>query len=94
MKLPHSFETFRKPGAYAESQLKDSEPSCFNGGVSVRRYRVTFEEIEEPKDALIQRLRKLWAECDNHHHWGPLQAEAAKLGITLSHDDIKPRKRK
>ena len=44
---------------------------------------MTVEEIEEPKEVLIERLRKLWSECDNHHHWGPLKATAAELGIEL-----------
>ena len=82
-----SFETFRRPDAYVESQLTQHEPSCFNGQVSVRRYRVTFEEVEEPGEVLIERVRKLWRETDNFHHWEPLQATARELGIELLHDE-------
>lgn len=91
MKLPtstgYSFETFRRIGTWQLQQLEASEPSCFNGEVAIRKYRITVEEVDEPKAVLEQRLRKLWRECDNHHHWAPLQAVAAKLGITLLHDE-------
>ena len=57
-------------------------PSCFNGAVNVVRYRVTVEEIVEP-EAVAESLRKLWRECDNCHHWHPLEAAAAMHGVTL-----------
>lgn len=82
-----SFETFRDIGSFEQSQLTTKEPYCFNGSVGIRRYRVTVEEIDDPPKVLEARLRKLWREEDNHHHWGPLQAAAAKLGIELKHEE-------
>ena len=43
------FETFRKVDAYARSQMEVPHPSCWNGDVRVRRYRVTIELIDEPE---------------------------------------------
>jgi hypothetical protein len=82
-----SFETFQKLDSWREGQLTSKEPWCFNGGVGIWKYRITVEEIEEPKEVLEARLRKLWRECDNHHHWQPLQAVAKELGITLTHEE-------
>lgn len=63
------------------------EPYVFNGIVGIRKWKVTAELIEEPKEVLIERLQKLWRECTNLHHMQPLRAEAAKLGIELKSED-------
>ena len=60
------------------SNLKSNEATCFNGNVNVRKYKVTIELIEEPNELIIERLQKLWDECDNYHHWTPLRIEAKK----------------
>lgn len=86
--LPHTFETFRNPAGYSLMQLRQEEPSCFNGAVAVKRYRITAEEIQEPDEVIVERIRKLWRECSNHHHWDPLQRAAAKYGVKLAHADI------
>ena len=78
-----SFETFRKIGSYEQSNLMEKEPSAFNGWVRIVKYKVTVEPIEESKEVLIDRLQKLWDECDNSHHWQPLQAVAKQLGYEL-----------
>lgn len=78
-----SFTTFRDISSYQIGMLTATEPSCFNGSVNIRQYKITIEEVEEPKEVLEERIRKLWRECSNFHHWGPLQAEAKKLGINL-----------
>lgn len=82
---PIQFETFRSIGGWEVSRLKQDEPSCFNGGVSVRKYRVTIELVDEPAEAIRARIQALWDKCDNPHHWGPLHAAAAKYGLTLRH---------
>lgn len=64
-------------------QMRSEQPSCFNGIVSYRKYRVTVELIDEPHDVLEARLRKLWEECDNHHNWTPLKNAAKELGVDL-----------
>lgn len=77
------FETFRKIGAYEESNLRQKDASCFNGMVNIRKYRVTIEPIEEPKEILAERLQKLWDECDNYRHWTPLHKAAKEIGYEL-----------
>lgn len=77
------FETFRKISDYAISGLKQNEPSAFNGNIEVKKYRVTIEEIPEPDSVIIARLQKLWEECDNHHHLGPIKGVARRYGVDL-----------
>lgn len=78
-----SFDTFRKIGIYEQSNLLKSEPSCFNGDVSIRKYKVTIEPIEESNEILGERLQKLWDECDNSHHWKPIREMAKQIGYEL-----------
>lgn len=79
--FPLVFETFRKLGNYERGSLQAESPSCFNCIVSIRKYRITVEVIDEPKEVLIERLKHLWDNCDNHHHVGPLKAVGKELGI-------------
>lgn len=78
-----TFETFRQIDGYWVSQMNQKEPSSFNGQVNVIRYKVTIEQVEEPKEVYQERLQKLWDECDNHHHWQPLRNKAKQLGVEL-----------
>lgn len=77
------FETFRKPSSY--EIIKETHPSCGNGSISIRKYRVIAEEIEEPVGVLQSRLLRL---CEkhggNHHNWGLLKSVARKLGMDSS----------
>ena len=84
-----TFETFQKPGSYEVGRMKDDNPSCFNGWVRVKKYKVTIEPIEESKDVYFERLNKMWRECDNHHHYQPLMATAARLGIELDRNEFR-----
>ena len=77
-------ETFCKVGSWELSNMLQKEPSCFNGIVRIKRYRVTVEEIEEPVEVLQARLQKLWEESDNMHHYNPLVLAAKELGIELT----------
>ena len=54
-----TFETYRPIEQYAINNIKQDYPSCFNGMVRVKRYKVTIEGIEEPKEVLCERLEKL-----------------------------------
>ena len=81
--MKKQFETFRDIRDYELNNLTQKEFSCFNGFVRIKKYRITIEEIEEPKEVYEQRLQKLWDECDNWHHWEPLQSEAKKIGYEL-----------
>ena len=80
---PIVIETFKPVSSYVVGQLKQDSPSCFNGIVEVRRYRITIEPIEEPTEIIGQRLQQLWDACDNHHHAGPLHAAAKAIGWDL-----------
>lgn len=93
--FPKVIETFGNP-TWTLDQLvtHHKEPSCWNSIVSLHRYRVTAEVIEEPIEVLRARMLKLWRECNNHHHWGPLESAAIKLGFELDHKEFgKDRKR-
>ena len=81
--FPMSIETFRDVSGYSLQQWKQDTPSSFNGIVSVRKYRITVEEIDEPTEVIADRIRMLWRQCNNHYHWRPLEATAARYGVTL-----------
>ena len=81
-----SFETFRDPrGSYNVGSMTEREPTCFNGNVSVRKFKVTIELIDEPVEVIQERIKHLWGKCDNYHHREPLKSVAAKYGIELKH---------
>ena len=82
---PKVIETFKQVGNYWLDNLKFNadKPDCFNGIVSIKRYRVTVELIEEPIGVYQERLQKLWDESDNHHHWQPLKISAKEIGYEL-----------
>ena len=65
------------------SNLTIKEPSRFNGIVSFRRWKITVEPVEESRDVLVERLTKLYRECDNIHHRAPLHRAAAEIGWNL-----------
>ena len=78
-----SFETFRSIGSYEISNLTQKEPTSFNGDVRIKKYKVTIEEIIEPKEVYEKRIQELWDKCDNMHHYNPIQNIAKKLGYEL-----------
>jgi hypothetical protein len=88
------FETFRKLIGYSLYDLEQKEPSCFNGDVRVRKYKVTIELIDEPKEVLYERLLNLWETCDNYRHKDPLRAEANKLGFELPEGSFRKREKR
>lgn len=83
---PEIFETFGEISPFQMAALLQAEPSCFNGMVRVKKYRITIEEVEEPLEVLEARLMKLWTESGNHHHAQPLRNAAAALGIELPYN--------
>lgn len=76
---PKVYESFNEPYI---STLRH-EPFCINYSVEVRKYRTTIEIVEEPIEVIHERLEKLWRECDNIHHWTPLENEAKKYSYTF-----------
>ena len=63
-------------------------PSSFNGIVSIRKFRVTIEKIDESVEVLSERLLDLWRHCDNHHERWPLDTAAKRLGVELPSDEF------
>ena len=76
------FETFKEFGDYEISKMEQNEPSCFNGFVRVKKFRVTIEPIEEPKEVYAERLAKLW-NTKNMRDIEPLKIAAKKLGVQM-----------
>jgi len=70
--FPKTIETFRDVGPYELNNLKSEEPSCFNEHVSIRKYKVTVDLIDEPIEVIHARLQKLWEESNNYHDHDPL----------------------
>lgn len=85
-----TFETFSPISDFQIRMLTNDAPYCFNGNLSVRKYRVTIEPIDEPIEVLRDRLQKLWDECTNHHQWDVMRAEAEKLGMERLEHKRKP----
>jgi hypothetical protein len=78
---PKVIETYQEP-RWELDRLAMRGPSAFNGGVQIRRYRVTVELIDEPIEVLRERLRKLWRESENNtHHRHPMREVAKQLGM-------------
>ena len=59
--------------------VEKREPSSFNGDVEIKKYKITIEEIEEPKEILCKRLEELWTHENNFHQYHLLEKEAKKL---------------
>lgn len=94
-RYPMVLEQFGEP--YLSGVGRNDVPSCLNGVIQVRRYRVTVELIDEPVDDIRARIVGLWRTCDNHHHWDSLRKAAAKVGLELSMNDFgkdRPREKK
>lgn len=85
--FPKSIETFKQFGSYELNEWTWNTPSVWNGVVSVRKYRVTIEEIID-EEAERDRVRKLWRESDNHHHYAPLRAVAESFGMELDSSEF------
>lgn len=79
-KYPKVIETFNSYISVHESK----EPSCFNGIVNVRKYRVTVELVDEPNEVIIERIQKLWWGSRNHHDYQPLVLTAKQYGLELN----------
>ena len=75
--------TFRPLGSHTLADLSQDGPSCFNGMVRIRKYKLSYEVIDEPVEVLQERLQRLWDYSTNYHDSTPLQQEAKKLGYKL-----------
>lgn len=79
-----SFETFKGLGDYETYNLKVDKPYVFNGSVSILKYKVTIEVVEESKEVYTERLQKLWDVCDIPNNFQALKEQASELGIWLT----------
>lgn len=79
-----SFETFKKLNFFDTNNIYQREPSCFNGMVRFKKYRVTIEPIEESDEVYAARLQELWDNSDNHHDSQPLEKAAASIGYEFT----------
>jgi hypothetical protein len=70
--------TFRNMDDYSLGNLKQQEPSCFNSIIRVIKYKITIEEIQEPKELICERLEKLYVECDDWRNREALDSVAKK----------------
>lgn len=76
-------EVFGLPNDYVLSQLGKTEPNIWNGQVSVKRYLITVEEIEDSAEDLKERLQSLLRQRGHIDNANSIRAEAKRLGITL-----------
>lgn len=76
-------ETFMPIGFYEIRQMEQEEPSNFNGWVRIKKYKVTVEVVEEPKEVLYERLLDLWEKCEGYRYREPLILAAKELGYEL-----------
>ncbi len=81
-----SFETLREIGMYEISNLTQKEPSFFNGWIRIKKYKVTIEEVVEPKEVYEQRIQELWDKCDNPRYHQSIIAVAESIGYELKQD--------
>lgn len=90
---PKVIETFRDPRGYLLSSLMQEVPTCFNGIVHIKKYRITVELIEEPVEIYQERLEFLWQTSNNYHDALPLKAAAKEIGYEFkgSRGQILPR---
>jgi hypothetical protein len=69
---------------YLLSQIASQDkPSCFNGMVKIKKYKVTKELIQEPIEVLQERLQSLWDHSNNYHDHLPLANMAKSLNYEL-----------
>ncbi len=78
-----SIETFRNVGNYELQSLLQKEPSCFNGSVKIKKYRVTIELVDEPDTVYTERIQHLWDYSKNYHDHTPLLNAAKSIGYQL-----------
>jgi len=73
-------EMFHDPGWTLRNYTRN-EPSFVNN-LTMRKFRVTIELIDEPVEVLRERLIRLWRESENNgHYYNDAKQAAEELGI-------------
>lgn len=79
-RLTTTSEGFGDPG-WSVDRAGNREPSFVNS-LSLRRFRVTVELIDEPVEVLRDRFITLWRSKErNYHHWDVAKRATAELGL-------------
>lgn len=81
--LIKQIEVFGLPSDYLLNQLGKKEPNVWNGDVSVERYRVIVEKIEDSPEILKKRLQVLFKMGGHTSNRQSIREEAKRLGIEL-----------
>lgn len=69
--------TFQPPSYFRiQEHERFTEPKAFNGNVLVKRYKVTIEEIQEPDEVILERLKALYKNETNHYTRNDLERYA------------------
>jgi hypothetical protein len=77
--MKKEFETYSNlENSYTLNQLKKDEPSNINF-LEYRKYKVTVELVDEPKDILLGRLEKLLEESKGWNKTKRIKSEIDKL---------------
>ena len=72
-------ETFRDiTSSYSINELVKKEPSCINF-LQYRKFKITIEEIPEPKNVLIERLRSMLNNDSGHNRKNMINQEIKRL---------------
>lgn len=68
--IVEEFEFFEEgiPQFQLDKLKFSNEPSSFNQGVNVRRFKLTLELFEEEDEVIFNRCKKLYKEEDNWHN--------------------------
>ena len=75
------FETYRDlTNAYSISGMKSDKPTAINF-LSYKKFKVTIEEVEEPKAVLINRLKTLLKETTGFSQQNRIKNEIKRLEL-------------
>jgi hypothetical protein len=80
-------ETFRPPSHINRRESDWNIPRAFNNYVMVKRYKMTIEEIVEPDEVVIGRLKKLYKETTNHYTRSSI-ASYARINYDIDLEEI------
>jgi hypothetical protein len=81
---PHwVIETYKNPVYWMPTDITEGHPTCIEGVVNIRKYRVTCHIIDEPKAVLCARLQDLWGKASSTQDIEYLKFEADLLDYQL-----------
>lgn len=91
---PRTYELFDDFGYELKRSQASTAPRCGAFDVSIRRYQIIVELIDEPTEVLAERLRVLLRGTKSSHDKETLMLAAKNLGVELDNAefgaDVKP----